>query len=115
MFAQAYSETLAESPSELRARERDVIERSIELMRAAEKAGIRSREAIVALNFMRSLWTILIEDLAKPENALDPILRAQLISIGLSLMRQSDDIRMERLQSFNGLIEISQLIMEGLK
>lgn len=114
MFARAYSEVLVDSSTEARAREREAIQRSIELMTTAEEAGIRSREAIVALNFVRSLWTILIEDLASAENTLDPTLRAQLISIGLSLLRQSDELRMERLHSFSGLIEISHLIKDGL-
>lgn len=72
-------------------------------------------QAVVALNFLRSLWTIMIEDLASPANGLPPMLRAQLISIGLSIMRQADAIRSEREKSFNGLIDVSRLILEGLK
>lgn len=115
MFAKAYFDILTDSPTEARAREYEAIQHSIELMKAAEAAGIRSREAIVALNYIRGLWTILLEDLASPENALPSVLRAQLISIGLSILRQSDEIRMEHVQSFSGLIEISQLIGDGLK
>jgi flagellar biosynthesis activator protein FlaF len=114
MYRLAYAQTTVDSSLEGRAKERQAIARSIELMQAAAAAGTNSREAIVALNFLRQLWTILIEDLASPGNALPPMLRAQIISIGLSLLRQADDIRMERHDNFDGLIDVSRLIMEGL-
>lgn len=114
MFQTAYDEALIDSPKEARARERDVISRSIEFMEAADKAGPLSREAIVAANFLRQLWTILIEDLASPGNELPPMLRAQLISIGLWIMRHAEDISMERQTSFRPAIDISKLILEGL-
>lgn len=114
MFNLAYSEVAADAPMESRAREREAVQRSIELMERAELAGFRSREAIVALNFVRSLWTIFIEDLAQPSNLLPPIIRAQLISIGISILRQAEDIRLEKERSFSGLIQVSRLIGEGL-
>mgnify|MGYP000897756586 CR=1 FL=1 len=115
MYTLAYDEVLLEAPSEARAREREAIQRSIDLMLRAEAAGVRSREAIVAVNFVQNLWSILIRDLASSGNTLEPMLRANLISIGLSLMRQSEDVRHERSDSFSGLIEISKLILEGLR
>lgn len=115
MFQAAYADSVADSPSEARARERDAIAKSIEMMTEAAKAGPQSREAVIALNFLRQLWTILIEDLGSSTNALPPMLRAQLISIGISVLRQAEDIRMERKSDFSGLIEISKLIIEGLK
>lgn len=115
MYRIAYDEALADSPREARAREREAISRSIEYMEEAEAAGPQSREAVVAVNFLRQLWTILIEDLAGEGNALPPMLRAQIISIGLWIMRQAEDIRMEQRRSFRPLIDISKLICEGLK
>lgn len=115
MFNLAYSEIAAGAPAETRAREREALQRSVDLMELAEVAGHRSREAIVALNFIRSLWTILIEDLAHPDNLLPPMIRAQLISIGISILRQAEDIRLEKERSFAGLIQVSRLIGEGLK
>ena len=115
MYKSAYTDMVIDAPEEARAKEREAIERSVDLMRAAQAAGPNSREAMVALNFLRELWTILISDLASPQNGLPPVLRGQLISVGLSIMRQADDIRLERHQDFAELIEISRLIMEGLK
>lgn len=114
MMQMAYDEALEDSPREARARERDAISRSIEYMEAAERAGPQSREAIVALNFLRQLWTILIEDLASQGNELPAMLRAQVISIGLWIMRHAEDIRMERQTSFRPAIDISKLMVEGL-
>ena len=115
MYQIAYSEALTDSPLEARAREREAIALSIAYMEAAERAGAQSREAVVALNFLRQLWTILLEDLASPANALPPALRAQVISIGLWVMRAAEDIRMERQTSFAPIIEVSRTIEEGLR
>ena len=114
MYQNAYAEALLESPKEARMREREAITRSIEYMEAAEEAGPQSREAIVALNFLRQLWTILLEDLADQRNALPPMLRAQVISIGIWIMREAEEIRLENRTSFRPIIDISQLIREGL-
>ena len=51
-------------------RERRAVQRGVELLQQARRAGIRSREAVEALHYVRSLWSILIEDLAQPENDL---------------------------------------------
>jgi flagellar biosynthesis activator protein FlaF len=115
MYKLAYSETVVDAPEHSRATERDAVDRSIELMHNAQAAGMNSREALIALNYLRSLWSIMIEDLAKPENGLPPILRAQLISIGISILRQIEDIRVGRQTDFVALIDISTLILEGLK
>ena len=115
MYRLAYDEALSDSPLEARARERKAIARSIEYMEAAEVEGPQSRESIVAVNFLRQLWTILIEDLASEGNALPPVLRARLISIGIWILRQAEEISMERQTSFRPIIDISKLIQEGLK
>jgi len=114
MFRTAYDEALTDSPREARLREREAIRLSIEYMEAAELAGTQSREAVVAANFLRQLWTILIEDLAGLGNELLAMLRAQVISIGLWMLRHADDIRLERQTSFRPAIDISKLVAEGL-
>lgn len=115
MYKLAYSEAVTDSGGEARAREHEALGRSIELLQLAHDAGPNSNEEIVALAFLRELWTVLIEDLASPQNALPHVLRAQLISIGISLLRQAEDIRQGRQSDFSPLIEISRLIMGGLK
>jgi flagellar biosynthesis activator protein FlaF len=53
--------------------------------------------------------------LAKPENDLPQTLRAELISIGLWIMREAEQIRLETSTNFKGLIEVSTAIRDGLQ
>jgi len=57
---------------------------------------------------------VLIEDLAKPENDLPEQLRADLISIGLWVIREAEEIRLEKSTNFKGIIEVSENIRDGL-
>jgi flagellar protein FlaF len=115
MYQFSYAEVLDETPKGARERERQALERSIELLREAEKSGASSREAIEAVLYVRRLWGYLIEDLARPENDLPKPLRADLISIGLWIMREAEQIRLDKSESFKGLIDVSTSIRDGLK
>ena len=72
-------------------------------------------EAIEAIHFLNRVWSSLIEDLGSPENALPGELRANLISIGLWLLREAEDLRQGRSDNFDGLIEVSQIIRDGIQ
>lgn len=111
----AYAETLEERPSLTRERERAAIERAIELLRRAEAKGGGSREAVEAVVYLNRLWSVLIEDLASPENDLPHALRADLISIGLWVMREADRIRLAQSTEFSAIIEVMHSIGEGLR
>jgi flagellar protein FlaF len=115
MYQFSYAEVLDETPQGARERERQALDRSIELLEAADKVGVRSREAIEALLFVRRLWSVLIEDLADPENDLPQALRADLISIGLWIMREAEQIRLEKSSNFRGIVEVSTVIRDGLR
>lgn len=115
MYQFSYVETLDEDSSNGRQRERDAIAHSIDMLQAGEAAGTRSRETIEALLFTRRLWSVLIEDLANTNNDLADSLRADLISIGLWIMRECEHIRTGRSDNFKGLVDISRIILEGLK
>jgi flagellar protein FlaF len=115
MYQFSYAEVLDETPKSAREREREALSRSIELLEAAEKAGPQSRECVEALLFLRKLWSYLIDDLAKPENELPQALRADLISVGLWIMREAEQIRLEQSTNFRGLIEVSTAIRDGLQ
>jgi flagellar biosynthesis activator protein FlaF len=114
MYKFSYAEVLEDTPQTARQRDRVAIQHSIDLLQIAANKGPRAREAIDALHFLRRLWAFFIEDLAKAENELPPALRADLISVGLWLMREAEEIRQGRSTNFKGLIEVSQLIAEGL-
>lgn len=115
MYQFSYAEVLDETPQGARERERQALDRSIELLEAADKSGVRSREAIEALLFVRRLWSVLIEDLGDSENDLPQALRADLISIGLWIMREAEQIRLEKSANFRGIIEVTTVIRDGLK
>lgn len=114
MYKFSYDEVLDESPKAARETERSALLRSIEMMESAEEKGVGSREAVDAIYFVRRLWGIFIEDLANAENALPPQLRADLVSIGLWVMRETEELRQGQADSFKPLIDVSRTISEGL-
>lgn len=111
----AYAEILEETPRMAREHERAAIERAVELLRQAEKMGRGSREAVEALLYLNRLWSVLIEDLASADNDLPHALRADLISVGLWMMREADRIRLEQSDDFATLIDVMRSIGEGLR
>lgn len=115
MYQFSYAEVLDEAPAGAREREYQALDRSIELLRAAEAAGVRSRECVEAVLFTRRLWNILLEDLAGAENDLPKPLRAELISIGLWILKEIEQIRLEKSKNFQAIIEVTTSIRDGLK
>jgi len=115
MYQFPYAEVMDDLPSDARAMERKALEHSIELLEAAEKAGPGSRETADALTFVRRLWGALMEDLAKPENDLPQTLRADLISIGLWVFREAEQIRLGQSTDYRSIIDVSRTIWKGLQ
>jgi flagellar biosynthesis activator protein FlaF len=109
-----YAETLEDAPTDAREREREAIQRSINLLNLAREKGSKSREAVDALYYLDRLWSLLLDDLAHAENSLPKELRASLISIGIWILREVDNIRNERTHDFDGVIDISKIIRNGL-
>jgi flagellar biosynthesis activator protein FlaF len=115
MYQFSYLEIAEESGGAGRQNERQAVGLSIDLLKAAAAAGAQSRETIEALHYVRKLWSLLIEDLASPGNSLAPELKAKLISIGLWMLKETELIRLEKSDNFNGLIEVSETILAGLQ
>lgn len=115
MYHFGYDEVMEESCNEARAQERRALQHAVELLAAAEEKGVRSREAVDALLYVNRLWSVLLEDLASPENELPEALRANLISIGLWVLKETENIRFQRSDNFRGVMEICEIIAEGLK
>jgi len=114
MYRRFYSEIMEDDPQLARANERAVILHSIQLLERAEKAGPTSQQAVEALFFLRRLWEFLLVDLGSPENQLPQKLRADLISVGIGLLKEADAIRRGESTDFASLKEISQTIAAGL-
>ena len=115
MYQFSYADIQTDSVADARDRERQLLNRSIALLDEARQAGADSLKAIEALHFMNRLWTTFVEDLGNVENALPKELRANLISIGLWLLREAEEVRQGRSQNFEGLIEVSQIIRDGIR
>jgi flagellar protein FlaF len=115
MYQFPYADVLENSPKLARERERQVFERCLELCKAADEKGANSREAIEALAYCRRIWATFLEDLASPENALPKELRAEIISIGLWVIRETENIRLGKSADFKPIIEVTAALHEGLK
>ncbi|MEO5757744.1 MAG: flagellar biosynthesis regulator FlaF [Mesorhizobium sp.] len=115
MYQFSYADIQSNSVADAKDRERELLTRSIDMLAAASAAGRNSMEAIEALHFTNRVWTTFVEDLGSSDNALPKELRANLISIGLWLLRETEDIRQGRTNNFEGLIEVSQIIRDGIQ
>jgi flagellar protein FlaF len=83
-------------------------------MQKAVSAGPDAAETQAALAFLQQLWVILIDDLSRPDNALPDALKAKLISIGIFVMKEIEEVRRTRSNDLQPLIDISSLIEQGL-
>jgi flagellar protein FlaF len=115
MYQFSYADIQTDSVADARDRERQLLSRSIELLSKAMEKGPRSPEAVEAVHFVNRIWTIFLEDLGSAENELPEELRANLISIGLWLLREAEAVRQGRSQNFEGIIEVSQIIRDGIQ
>jgi flagellar biosynthesis activator protein FlaF len=85
------------------------------MLRAAQEKGPQSRELIDALFYLRRLWMIFIDDLNDPNNELSDQLRAGIVSIGIWMMKEIDRVRGGQTNDLTPMIEINELIRDGLK
>ncbi len=115
MYKFTYEEIAGDGSAEQRGAEKLAFEKSIELLRTAEKQGSNSREAVEAVLAINRIWTFLLEDLVNPENALSDTLRASLISIGIWVLREAESISIGTSRNWRGIIEVTETIAEGLQ
>lgn len=114
MYETTYMEMLEETTEQIWENERRAFDIAIELLKRAQRSGRGTRESVEALLFVNRLWTVLLEDLADQGNGLPESLRASLISIGIWVLRRSEDIRQGQVDDFSALIEVSETIRNGL-
>ena len=115
MYQFSYAEVLDETPKGARERERQAIERSIELLRG----GREERRALARGDRGRAVRAPAVGRADRrprqAENDLPQALRADLISIGLWIMREAEQISLEKSANFKGIIEVSTAIRDGLQ
>jgi flagellar biosynthesis activator protein FlaF len=114
MYEFAYNEVIEDSRQSMRARERQAMERVIGMLREAQRKGPLSRERVDALFYLRRLWMIFLDDLKDPNNELPAQLRAGIISIGIWMMKEIDRVRGGLTDDLGPMIEINEIIRDGL-
>jgi flagellar protein FlaF len=114
MYQHSYAEVLEDDQSEARRTESAALDRAVTLLMQADRAGHPSREGVDALYFTCRLWTVFIDELASPDNALPNELRANLISIGIWIVKESDAIRHGTSTNYAGIADICAIIRDGL-
>lgn len=116
MYQFSYAEIMEDGISVSKDRERQVLDRSIALLKAA-MASTESYgpETVEAVYFTRRVWIRFIEDLGNPENQLDEELRANLISIAIWILKEVEKIRKRESTNFQGIIDITTIIKDGIK
>jgi flagellar protein FlaF len=115
MYEFAYNEVIEDSRQTMRARERQAMDRVIAMLHAAQDKGPLSRERIEALFHLRGLWAIFLDDLRDPNNELPEQLRAGIISIGIWMLKEIERVRGRLTDDLTPMIEINELIRDGLK
>lgn len=115
MYQTSYAEALETSAGDCRERERRALDHSIALLQDAQAGGRGSPAASDALRFVCRLWKALMEDLIDPENDLPEVLRGDLISVGIWILREAEALETGRSPSFRALIDVSAMIRDGLK
>ena len=115
MYEFSYNEVVDDSRQVMRARERTAMDRVIVMLRGARDRGSNSREAIEAIFYLRSLWAIFLDDLRNPDNELPEQLRAGIVSIGIWMNKEIDRFRTGQTNDLTPIIEINEIIRDGLK
>ena len=115
MYRKAYQEIAGEDFTTERANEAMAIDHAITMMRDGGEQGMDSVEAVKALHFVRRLWFYFLDDLTSPENGLPDQLKANLISIGIWILRELERIEAGEKKSFTDIMDIMGLIRDGLK
>jgi flagellar protein FlaF len=115
MYEFSYNEVVDDSRQVMRARERGAMDRVIVMLRGARDRGSNSREAIEAIFYLRSLWAIFLDDLRNPDNELPEQLRAGIVSIGIWMNKEIDRFRTGQTSDLTPIIEINEIIRDGLK
>jgi flagellar biosynthesis activator protein FlaF len=114
MTWEAYETVAEDSGREARARERQALSLGIDRLEQLKSGLFSTEDFIESLLYVRRLWSIFIEDLSHPENGLPDQLRADIISIGLWVVKEADRLREEKSNDVKQLIEINRLMRDSL-
>lgn len=114
MLNARYAEIFDDDTDRARQRERIALDESIRLMETAEQDSSSNVARSGAILFSSKLWSVLMDDLADSRNGLSTELRAQLISIGIWLVKELELLRSDPHRKFTDVLAVSRSIRDGL-
>lgn len=115
MTREAYEAVVQDSGQEARARERMALSLGIDRLERLQGDQFSNEHLVEALLYIRRLWLIFIEDLSHPENGLPERLRADVISVGLWIIKEADRLRELKSNDVLRLVEVNRLIRDALR
>ena len=114
MYKTLYETIARDSGLNYRRIEHDILISAVREIQSAIEIDPTSIEAIKACATMQKIWAILVIDVMSDNNKLPIELRAQIISVGIWIQREISDIMAGNSDNFVGVIEITQIIADGL-
>jgi flagellar biosynthesis activator protein FlaF len=114
MTLSSYDAVIEDSGREARAREQQALNHGIDLLKRLQSGGLPPPEETEALLYIRRLWAFFVQDLSSSRNGLPERLRADLISVGLWIIREADRIRQENSTDVGELVAINTIIRDAL-
>jgi|SRR4051812_42197444 flagellar protein FlaF len=114
MTLSSYEAEIEDSGREARAREQQALNHGINLLKRLQSGDLLPSDEIDALLYIRRLWTFFVQDLSSPRNGLPEQLRADLISIGLWIIKEADRIRQQKSGDVDDLVAINTVIRDAL-
>ncbi|WP_417669121.1 flagellar biosynthesis regulator FlaF [Roseibium sp.] len=115
MYNLSYAETMEDICADERMNEAEAMGIVIGMLEAAREKGANSREAIEAIFNTRRLWGFFLESLSDDANALPKPLRADLISVGIWVLKEAERLRQNEVTSFDAIIQINTIIRDSLQ
>ena len=114
MYQSAYQNIMEAGAASTRSREKEALERSLTLLRQARNVGFRTHRGAEAIYTTNRVWSFLIEDLSLSDNELPDEIRANLISIGIHVLKRLADLRAGEAAAADDIIDITEIIQGGL-
>jgi flagellar protein FlaF len=113
MSLQAYQQAASRAESPRDTEYRLFAQVTLALMEAAKADPSDISGRIDALDWNRSIWTVLLTDCSSPDNQLPAALRASIISLAIWVSKHTSAV-IRRQEEIQPLIDVNRLIMQGL-
>jgi flagellar protein FlaF len=113
MSLQAYQQAASRLQSPRDSEYRLFAQVTLALIEAAKTDPSDIPGRIDALDWNRSVWTVLLNDCSSPSNQLPAPLRASIISLGIWVGKHTSAV-IRRQEEIQPLIDVNRLIMQGL-